>query len=501
MERMTAGEPEEKAPPESRWTRVKNKVKRPRVWLGLGLGAGWGLYSALEAADIHVPAGLRDALLALAAVMAVTFIERELSLREFERWHAESERRLERAVADALATVQDTVTKGQNSFSEYLAESDELMATARACSLEAIWPRRSAAVPAILEAVRNARSRVWLLGVAFAEGLTLDALTNAIAEGADNGTEPDFRVLLMDPLQSPAVYRTLLESADLTLDQIIRCERPDSLDPLLRERHYPAFSRNISILRRRPDADRIVRFYGQNPTCWMMICDDEVFYEPYTLGVTRTAETSGLCIGSLMPVFKYRAGADSVFEMLEDHFRKVWLTSDTGLIHAEARLRRAKEIYARMFEPDERGMWFEYVAGSLRASRARPSEFADTIDPRRVPRHRCTWGGSVMVEGRNKMGGTLRAAATIRDYSENGIGIVFLGGHERFMPNREVTVSVLEPAGAVPIDPEATAEVRRLLGGQHAGCQIEWRGKDGSARAGLRFTPTLEHEPSIASAA
>jgi len=52
-------------------------------------------------------------------------------------------------------------------------------------------------------------------------------------------------------------------------------------------------------------------------------------YQPYTFGV-------GLCselIGDQLPIFEFRATDQAhTFEVLCDHFEKLWLTSDVDMV-------------------------------------------------------------------------------------------------------------------------------------------------------------------------
>lgn len=451
--------------------------RRLRLYLGFGIAAAWGIYTAFEVTHSHVPAGVRDGVLALAAVLAVAFVERELLLREFDRWHKDSTSKLE-----------DVTRKGAEVFRDELVQSQRLTAAAASSGLTAIWPeRRGAAVDEIKGAIRLAQRRVWLLGVAFADSLSLEDLLNSLAQRPQAAEPVDVRILLMDPLRAPAIYRTLLESTDATLSQIVNCERPSNLDPLFDQRHLPAFHRNLGVLKRRPDAERIVRFYESNPSCWLVLCDDAAYYEPYTFGVDEPAG-GGVCMGALMPVFRFQAlEGNSVFQLLEQHFRKLWLTSQTGLVHAEARLAHASEILARMFRPDQRGVWFRQIAGSLRAARERPPDFQQKIDARLVPRQRCRWTGEVRVKWSDDAGpGRHQAIATIRDFSESGFALELPPGAAVPPKGVAVEVSAENELGADSETPQYESwEVKRLLREAPIACSVRWAKVDAGAQIGL----------------
>ena len=83
----------------------------------------------------------------------------------------------------------------------------------------------------------------------------------------------------------------------------------------------------------------------------MMIVDNTAHFQPYTFGRSVSQHSSNLCIGANMPVFKFQMQPNGrPFEILEDHFLKLWLTSNVDLFHIEARIADRNRIIKDIFD-------------------------------------------------------------------------------------------------------------------------------------------------------
>lgn len=248
--------------------------------------------------------------------------------------------------------------------------------------------------------VEGARRRVWLLGVALADevNLNLDLLRSLHSKVGAPGM--DVKILLLDALRSPALFRAFLEShagspgfEDLVGRQRKR-PRPDDEDQGLGDPYYtqPIYSSFmhthtamwIAMRDINPAYGQAVRYHGHTPVCWLVVTDDTAYYQPYTFGRKATADRQTLTIGNQMPVFKIQREADEgTFSVLEDHFRKLWLTSDSDLFHMGARIAdRDRQLYL-IFK--KRHYWFKTVGAVLRNGK----------DKRQYPRQPCTSTGNV----------------------------------------------------------------------------------------------------------
>jgi hypothetical protein len=112
-----------------------------------------------------------------------------------------------------------------------------------------------------------------------------------------------------------------------------------------------------------PNFETAVRFYGHTPVCWLAIVDDKAYYQPYTFGgVSANPE-----VGFQMPITKLR-GRTTTFRILEDHYNKLWVTSDTDLFLMGTRLKAKAETIWRTFRKlreEDGGKWLEHIDGIL----------------------------------------------------------------------------------------------------------------------------------------
>ncbi|MCP4414598.1 MAG: hypothetical protein GY808_18745, partial [Gammaproteobacteria bacterium] len=87
-----------------------------------------------------------------------------------------------------------------------------------------------------------------------------------------------------------------------------------------------------------------------------------------------------------MPVFKFQKQLDVMtFEILKDHFLKMWVTSNIDLFHAETRNADRGRIVKDLF--DLHSWWFKQVHGVLYKPK---NNFVSATDLRKFPR--LPWG-------------------------------------------------------------------------------------------------------------
>ncbi|HEX8130658.1 MAG TPA: hypothetical protein VF527_16275, partial [Pyrinomonadaceae bacterium] len=125
-------------------------------------------------------------------------------------------------------------------------------------------------------------------------------------------------------------------------------------------------------------------------------------------------------LGPLMPVFKFelqdRANTET-FSILEDHFKKLWVTSDIDLFHLGARLAHNHDILKRIFT--KRKEWFEYVYDVMYKSNGK----APADDQRKHTRRKCESPRppEIKVTWTAAEGAQLQAKAKIINFSRAGI--------------------------------------------------------------------------------
>lgn len=258
-----------------------------------------------------------------------------------------------------------------------------LFESANACGLKRIfYSRGDDNLRKSIEAdIRQASERVWLSGVGLDEVINLASLLPLIkdkieaTEGGNEATrEFDVKLLLLDALRSPALFRTFLEIRDDEFKAIINTNREPTGhadDPYFQKTLYQTFYTRYTDLSNRREFWPAVRFYGHTPLCWLVIIDQNVYFQPYTFGRGETGNSGNPRIGHHMPVFKFQIqdeASTKTFSILSDHFKKLWSTSDTDLFHLGLRIFNRGRILRHIFKT--RGKWFQYVYDVLYKSGA-----------------------------------------------------------------------------------------------------------------------------------
>jgi hypothetical protein len=301
-------------------------------------------------------------------------------------------------------------------------KQNALLRNSSKAGITAIYVSRSGATPAVLDAIAASNKRVWLLGIALHEVLSVAEVLPALEAKRLGNKDFDLKILVLDPLRSPALFRVFLESKPAAIRSILDYRRPGSsdLDPLFNQTlHHKV--RDVFHLFHDPAESALandVRFYAHDPICWLVIADDIAFHEPYTFGDPQ-GDSSHRCIGPIMPTFRIERTRDSVaFETLEDHFCKLWITSDIDVFHFESRLADAQSIAAKIFK--QRGDWFERVYRALDSWDKRKQEHPRDrricprlpceTDPR--PNTKLTWNIGMAPH---------ESACAIKDFSRSGL--------------------------------------------------------------------------------
>lgn len=137
-------------------------------------------------------------------------------------------------------------------------------------------------------------------------------------------------------------------------------ETLQATDPFFHQRLYSDFTHACDRLQSYPNVSATVRFYTHTPICWMMIVDNTAHFQPYTFGRSASKHQVGLCIGDNMPVFKFQMQPKGKpFEILEDHFLKLWQTSNLDLSNIETKIANRNTIMRNIF--NSHSSWFKHV--------------------------------------------------------------------------------------------------------------------------------------------
>lgn len=340
-------------------------------------------------------------------------------------------------------------------------QNRDMNATARACGLRNVFPSRNEEVKeTLLEDVKNARHRIWLLGVGLSEILSLGELLPTLKRKIKS---VDVKLLLLDGLRSPAVFRTLLESDLEAFKSLYKSNQRSARQnfarhPYFRQRLYRDFETAYEAVKKSPVLARAVRFYAHNPNCWLAITDNTAYFEPYSFGGNLEQEDS--TIGSLFPVFKLQGSADmNVFGILEDHFKKLWATSDADMFYVGARLEDRERIIRLIFEG--RRVWFKNACGVLAPDDE--GKKPPGVDRRAFPRRPCqTTGGLSVCWGKGKSSRTVKAE--IINYSCESVLLKLEGAH---YPAKGKVVSLKNPSGADRLQGTPSVTSQELIAAEY----------------------------------
>jgi class 3 adenylate cyclase len=243
-------------------------------------------------------------------------------------------------------------------------EALNLFDSATACGLKKIYSARAMATDDVRKEIDNAGRRIWMLGVGIAEKFNLIDLLPTLERKLDN---VDVRIMMLHALSIPALFRTFLEITPQSFKSVINSiDRKPPAEPYFEQQLYRSFRATTSELNNHPDFRAAVRFYRHTPVCWLVIVDDTAYFQPYTFGRGKEYTPDNLTLGPLMPVFKFQpengSGAGT-FDILQDHFNKLWLTSNTDLLHIGAHMISRGEILRDLYKKHH--VWFKHVYGEL----------------------------------------------------------------------------------------------------------------------------------------
>lgn len=289
---------------------------------------------------------------------------------------------------ETLQATHQLIDDNRNALEKSLQTTNRLIGSAAIIGLKNVYSSRKDVKGDIYDAIENAEKRVWLLGITASENILLDELLSTLNNKLADGL--DVRILLLDALRSSAVFRTLLESTAHEAAKIVNADRTDTHltdDPYFHQRLYSDFTHVCDRLGSYPRISATVRFYTQTPACWMMIVDNSAHFQPYTFGRSANKHSANLCTGANMPVFKFQMQENGrPFEILEDNFQKLWLTSNLDLFHIEARIANRNRIISDVFH--DNSQWFKHVYEALYVQKG-AMQF--TGDRRKFPRQ--SWDG------------------------------------------------------------------------------------------------------------
>jgi class 3 adenylate cyclase len=291
-------------------------------------------------------------------------------------------------------------------------EGNNLLRASSDCGLKRIYPSRGNDVEVdVLRDVDEARKRVWILAVGLSEKVRFTKLLPTLEQKIGQKIEEiDVKILFLDALRSPALFRTFLEIKPDIFGEILSASRKGIVSDYFQQKLYHSFHENYETLKNNPVFKSAVRFYGHTPVCWLMIIDHTAYFQPYTFGGNYKGDR---LLGPWMPVFKFEsqegASTDS-YDILKDHFNKLWLTSNADIFQIGTTVQNKDRVLGKIFK--DRGDWFRYVYEALYET---PGH-----DQRKYPRRVCVSSAESTIEW-GESGKPRQASPKIVNFSREGI--------------------------------------------------------------------------------
>lgn len=323
----------------------------------------------------------------------------------------------------------DIVKSIRSEVKPVIDDSMMLLQGSAACGLSMVYPKRDKARDDIITAIAKAEHKINVLGIVFSQTISFTDILLAIKlREAQLKRQLDVQILLLDVLRSPAVFRAFLESTPTDVTKLFNYPREElrSNDPYLESAIYKGFTEVLNLLNNQ-EFNRFqdyVRYYGLNPSCWMIRVDSNIFYEPYTHGRSTDNESDCLknpLMGPLMPVFKFNNCQDvDTFRIIDNHFQKLWFTSNEDLFHMEARKADNIDKVCNIFRT--RHVWLKHVYSSLYIYDEKTGQTSVRQgDKRKSPRF-CEETGDLKI---NVLYEDVNYTFMIKNYSNKGLCLSF----------------------------------------------------------------------------
>lgn len=226
--------------------------------------------------------------------------------------------------------------------------------------------------------IRKAEKRIWLMGLGDEWVDNPDiSIVPTLKVKIERGVS--VKILVLDALRSPALFRALLvERMGGIIPAARSGEQPIDIDPYLSSQPVESYLRAFRSLNEPAFYGR-VRYFGHMPDCALAIVDDVAYFKPYTFGDVKSGP---LRSQRVMPLFKFEKRPRTL-ETLKEHFRKLWLGSDTDLFHTGARIVAKQRILWEIYR--KRCSWLEHSYGAIYKSK----EVDNEDDERTYPRLPC----------------------------------------------------------------------------------------------------------------
>jgi len=187
-----------------------------------------------------------------------------------------------------------------------------------------IFPDREAAIKEIKTLIPSVRRGIDILGISHTDFIYDGEFRRNINSFIRSNIK--IRALFLDKESKASSERTRREEAkdnikDTQLySDLVNCER-----------FYDDLKKRLDDLKKNPDQRTILQLeynhYKTQPSLFIVIIDDVMFYEPYHLGIEKEEEGPfARCLGKRVPVIQVDTRA-RVFQIMKSHFEYIWQQS------------------------------------------------------------------------------------------------------------------------------------------------------------------------------
>ncbi len=203
--------------------------------------------------------------------------------------------------------------------------------TLNACGISNIYERRTDAYERIVSLIEEARERVDLMGISLRRFFHNDTEINEKLKHLENNPI-EWRVLVLDPETSQALYRSLREQ-ETTYRKLLEGHSLDYAT-FTREQLFERYGETYRNMMLWTDVDKTkrdihftleqagieiaLRFYKAAPACFLAFVDDFLFVEQYHYGATLDER-----VAEQVPMLEFHRGSD-MYRQMAGHFDHVW---------------------------------------------------------------------------------------------------------------------------------------------------------------------------------
>jgi len=147
------------------------------------------LYLLLPRYWHNIPEIIKHLLLVLSAIMCIHIME-----YTFFWWEIFGH--MKNIIQETLQPTNHLINENKNSLEKFLHTTNQLIGKAAACGLIDIYNSRKGVKRDVYDSIKNAKKRLWLLGIAHSEIIPFEELIFSFNEKISDGI--DGKILLLD---------------------------------------------------------------------------------------------------------------------------------------------------------------------------------------------------------------------------------------------------------------------------------------------------------------